>query len=208
MFSFTLQAKSDGYKRQRITRVFLCASSPDESGSQALDWCLDSLVQDSDELVVLRGFDTEDLAKDLHDEIREDAKRLLKDIQDKNSEYDPDRKLSIVVEFVAGKVTETIERMIALYRPDALVVGTRGQGGIRNWGAALTGGMGSVSKHCLSRSPVPVIVVRPERKVRKTMEKRRADPKRRTHFDELSRTHSTMPTSPKPQGLPLSPTLP
>lgn len=36
--------------------------------------------------------------------------------------------------------------MIALYRPDALVVGTRGQGGIRTWGAALTGGMGSVSK--------------------------------------------------------------
>lgn len=55
------QAKSDGYKRQRTTRVFLCASSPDESGSQALDWCLDGLVQDSDELVVLRGFDTEDL---------------------------------------------------------------------------------------------------------------------------------------------------
>ncbi|KZV78068.1 hypothetical protein EXIGLDRAFT_790488, partial [Exidia glandulosa HHB12029] len=113
-----------------------------------------------------------------------DAKRLLKEIQDKNVEYDPERKLSIVVEFVAGKVTETIERMIALYRPDALVVGTRGQGGIRTWGAALTGGVGSVSKYCLSRSPVPVIVVRPERKVRKTTEKRRADPKRRTHFDE------------------------
>lgn len=110
-------------------------------------------------------------AKDLHEEIREDAKRLLKEIQDKNVEYDPDRKvrchaqriitsppyrlltpmqLSIVVEFVAGKVTETIERMIALYRPDALVVGTRGQGGIRTWGAALTGGIGSVSKYVVA----------------------------------------------------------
>lgn len=204
MFSFTLQVKSDGYKRLRTTRVFLCAASPDESGSEALDWCLESLVQDGDELVVLRGFDTDDLEKDLHDEIREDAKKLMKNIQSKNVEYDPERKLSIVVEFVAGKVTETIERMIALYRPDALVVGTRGQGGIRTWGAALTGNMGSVSKHCLSRSPVPVIVVRPERKVRKTMEKRRADPKRRTHFDELTRTHTHMPNSPKPQGLPLT----
>lgn len=44
--------------------------------------------------------------------------------------------------------------------------------------------MGSVSKYCLSHSPVPVIVVRPERKVRKGVEKRKADPKRGRHFDE------------------------
>ncbi len=59
MFSFTLQVKSEGYKRTRNTRVFLCAASPDESGSQALDWCLESLVQDGDELIVFRGVDEE-----------------------------------------------------------------------------------------------------------------------------------------------------
>ena len=59
MFSFTLQVKSDGYERNRSTRVFLCASSPDESGIQALDWVMESLVQDGDELIVFRGFDTE-----------------------------------------------------------------------------------------------------------------------------------------------------
>jgi len=37
--------------------VFLCASSPDESGSEALEWCLESLVQDGDELIVFRGVD-------------------------------------------------------------------------------------------------------------------------------------------------------
>lgn len=45
-------------------------------------------------------------------------------------------------------------------------------------------GVGSVSRYALSRSPVPVIVVRPERKVREVLEKRRRDPKRGTHFDE------------------------
>ena len=35
-------------------------------------------------------------------------------------------------------------------------------------------------RYCLSRSPVPVIVVRPGRKLRKAVEKRRADPKRAT----------------------------
>jgi hypothetical protein len=63
MFSFTLSVKSDGYARSQSTRVFLCASSNDESGRQALDWALDALVQDSDELIVFRGVDTDDLGR-------------------------------------------------------------------------------------------------------------------------------------------------
>ena len=43
--------------------MFLCASSPDESGRQALDWALESLVQDEDELIVYRGVDPEDLGE-------------------------------------------------------------------------------------------------------------------------------------------------
>ena len=37
--------------------MYLCASSPDQSGAEALDWAMDSLVQDGDELIVVRGFD-------------------------------------------------------------------------------------------------------------------------------------------------------
>lgn len=55
--------KSDGYRRTRRTRVFLCASSPDESGSKALEWCIEELVSDDDELVVVRGFDAGDLGQ-------------------------------------------------------------------------------------------------------------------------------------------------
>jgi hypothetical protein len=66
MFSFTLQVKSESYKRTRSTRVFLCASSPDESGSEALDWCLEALVQDGDELIVFRGVDEEVLGPHAH----------------------------------------------------------------------------------------------------------------------------------------------
>ncbi|TDL27897.1 hypothetical protein BD410DRAFT_781812 [Rickenella mellea] len=195
MFSFTLQVKSEGYKRNRSTRVFLCAASPDESGSQALDWVMESLVQDGDELIVLRGFDTDELDKD-HDTLREEAKELMRQIQRRNTENEPDRKLSIIVEFIAGKVTQTIERLIALYRPDSLVVGTRGVRGMKAWGGALAG-MGSVSKYCLSHSPVPVIVVRPERKVRKAIEKRRADPKRGLHFEETKGSSDSLHSSPR-----------
>ncbi|KAG8741451.1 hypothetical protein FRC10_002855 [Ceratobasidium sp. 414] len=192
--SFTLQASSEGYKRTRDTRAFLCAASGDESGMEALDWTLESLVQHGDELIVRSKIgdsyvwltDLGFAEKQLHEEVREEAKELMKLILSKNSEHEG-RQLSVVVEFVAGKITSTIERLIALYRPDSLVVGTRGQTGlVKTWSQAfLTPGMGSVSRYCVSHSPVPVIVVRPERKVRKSMEKRRTDGRRRHQFEEL-----------------------
>jgi len=194
MFSFTLQVKSEGYRRTRNTRVFLCASSPDESGREALEWSLESLVQDGDELIVFRGVDEDVLDKD-HDIIREEARELMRTIQEKCFESDPDRKLSLILEYIPGKVTSTIDRLIALYRPDSLVVGTRGSrrfGFVSGLGLSMVQqglgvgnvSIGSVSKYCLSHSPVPVIVVRPGRKLKKAVEKRRADPKRGTHFEE------------------------
>jgi hypothetical protein len=63
MFFFTLCVKSDGYRRTRSTRVFLCAAGADESGREALDWSLESLVQDGDELIVFRGIDQEELGE-------------------------------------------------------------------------------------------------------------------------------------------------
>lgn len=82
MFSFTLKVSAAGhmlgskscathaihsqtttsdYQRTRNTRVYLCAASPDQSGSEALEWAMDSLVQDGDELIVVRGFDPDEL---------------------------------------------------------------------------------------------------------------------------------------------------
>ncbi|GLB39629.1 putative universal stress protein family protein [Lyophyllum shimeji] len=185
MFSFTLQVKSEGYRRTRSTRVFLCAASLDESGREALDWALESLVQDGDELIVFRGVDEDVLEKD-HNVVREEARELMRQIQAKSVEYDPDRKLSLILEYIPGRVTDTLDRLIALYRPDSVVVGTRGKRSVLS-GLTLNMNMGStigsVSKYCLTHSPVPIIVVRPERKVRKAVEKRRADPRRGTHFE-------------------------
>ncbi|KAL4072180.1 hypothetical protein J3A83DRAFT_4372179 [Scleroderma citrinum] len=219
MFSYTLRVQSDGYARTTATRVFLCAASPDESGREALDWVLECLVQDADELVVFRGIDQDELGKsnstaivatylDIkfcqqftrygrrtdkdHELVREEARELMRQIQEKCVEYDPERKLSIILEFIAGRTTTTLDRLIALYRPDSVIVGTRGQRSVMSnvsgvlgfGGGGVFSSVGSVSRYALSHSPVPVIVVRPERKVRKVLEKRRRDPKRGTHFDE------------------------
>ncbi|OCF77991.1 universal stress protein [Kwoniella mangroviensis CBS 8886] len=181
LFAFTCQAKSEGYKRSRNTRVFAVAVSPDESGEDALDWLMSELVEDGDEVVAIRviELDEERQSHEAQDELREDAQRLLRTILEKNNEAD-DRRISVIVEFVAGKVTEILLKMIALYRPDSLVVGTKGiRSKFQTWGRALGApGMGSVSRFAVSHSPVPVIVVRPERKVKKTLAKRQNDPKR------------------------------
>jgi hypothetical protein len=44
--------------------------------------------------------------------------------------------------------------------------------------------MGSVSRYAVSHSPIPVIVVRPERKVKKYLEKRQNNPKR-GHYAQI-----------------------
>ncbi|KIJ64965.1 hypothetical protein HYDPIDRAFT_89768 [Hydnomerulius pinastri MD-312] len=144
MFSYTLHVQSDGYARNRATRVFLCAASPDESGREALEWALECLVQDGDELIVFRGVDQEELDKD-HELVREEARELMKQIQEKCVEYDPERKLSIILELIAGRPTTTLDRLIALYRPDSIVVGTRGQRGVMSGvsGVLGFGGLGS-----------------------------------------------------------------
>ncbi|PPQ75475.1 hypothetical protein CVT26_015958 [Gymnopilus dilepis] len=138
MFSFTLQVKSEGYRRSRNTRVFLCASSNDESGREALEWSLEALVQDGDELIVFRGVETDALGKD-HNTLRDEARDLMRSIQEKSMECDPTRKLSLILEYIPGKVTLSIDRLIALYRPDSLVVGTRG----RRFGVGLVQGLGA-----------------------------------------------------------------
>lgn len=68
--------------------------------------------------------------------------------------------------------------MIEIYKPDSLIVGTRGLSGSllkRQF-------MGSISRYCVARAPVPTIVVRPEDKIKKSLEARVADDKRRSYL--------------------------
>jgi nucleotide-binding universal stress UspA family protein len=182
LFTFTAQAKSEGYKRSRNTRVFLVAVSPDESGEDALDWLMSELVEDGDEVIAMRVKDmseSERHTESAHEELRDEAKALLKTVLDKNDE-EFGRKISAIVEIVVGPVQDMILKMIALYRPDSLIVGTKGQRSrLANWSKAFAApGMGSISRFAVSHSPIPVVVVRPERKVKKTLDKREAAGKR------------------------------
>lgn len=187
-FSLTLGRKHRDYEYTKRSRTFLVGTDANEYSDTALEWLVDELVDDGDEVVCLRVVE-----KDSREAVkwsggqgekgyRKEAERFMEAIEKKNTE---DRAISLVLEFAIGKVQEAFQKMIKLYEPAMLIVGTKGR--------SLTGyqgllSSGSVSKYCLQYSPVPVIVVRPSSKRESKKRKRLQDPTRRSYRDILDKS--------------------
>ncbi|KAI8069178.1 hypothetical protein BC940DRAFT_272309 [Gongronella butleri] len=171
-YSFTLRGKSPGYRRSRRSRSFLLATDLATYSDHALNWAINDIIDDGDELIVLRA-----VTVDLNDkksaveatllreekQAREDAQKVMDRIMSSSTD---DKKISVIIEFVVGKVQQTIQQMIAMYQPSLLIVGTRG---LSEFQSML---LGSVSKYCLQHSPIPVAVVRPPSKIKKAKKKK------------------------------------
>ncbi|RMZ85971.1 hypothetical protein DV737_g21, partial [Chaetothyriales sp. CBS 132003] len=166
--SFTLRYKHRDYRASSRSRTFLCGTDAKDYSEYALEWMIDELVDDGDEIVCLRVIEKE-VARELNLKHREEAQKLLDSVQRKNSTEE--KAISMVMELAVGKVHEIFQQMVAIYEPSALVVGTRG----RNLGGMQGLLPGSVSKYCLQHSAVPVIVVRPSSKRMKKKMKRRQE---------------------------------
>lgn len=192
IFSFTLQVKSRGFMRTKNTRTFMVAVDDNAHSERALEWLMENLVEDGDEVVAVRILDEEADSID-QEAAREDARELMASIIELNEEAE-DRRISIVVEFVAGKVTPTILGIIHVYRPDSLTVGTQGKSANKFQKMLGQHHMGHVSRDILTSSPVPVVVVRPEAKVQKHLNKRQNDPKRRGYHN-LVKGNGDLPMS-------------
>ncbi|KAH7393599.1 hypothetical protein BKA64DRAFT_91971 [Cadophora sp. MPI-SDFR-AT-0126] len=178
--SFTLNVKHRGYQRKRRSRTFMVGVDENDYSDIALSWMLEELVDDGDEVICLRVVDKD--AKVVNDrsvdkkQYQEEAKKLMERIVTRNDE---NRAISIVLEFAVGKVHAVFQKMIQLYEPAMLIVGTRGRslGGFQG----LMTISNSFSKWCLQYSPIPVVVVRPTEKRTKKKKKRDADPSRQDY---------------------------
>ncbi|KAF8879841.1 hypothetical protein BD779DRAFT_1119754 [Infundibulicybe gibba] len=139
-------------------------------------------TQSLDELIVLRGLDKEILEKEDHTTPRTCARAFLVFILLKSRQLSPDsRRLSILLEYVPeGHRYARLTHCAITPR-----LGTRGRRAWQNMGMEMGIGMCNVSKHYPIHSPVPIIVGRPERKVKKVVEKPRAGPKRGRHFGDM-----------------------
>ncbi|KAJ5232369.1 hypothetical protein N7468_005325 [Penicillium chermesinum] len=185
-FTLTLNYKHKGYQSTRRSRTFLCGTDTNDYSDFALEWLVDGIVDDGDEIVCLRAVEKDSrMASDTSIEegkYRKEAEKLFEQVIQMNSQND--KSISLVVEMVVGKVEDIIQRMIRIYEPAMLIVGTRG----RNLKGVHSLLPGSVSKYCLQQSPIPVVVVRPTPKREKKKKKRRADPTRKSynHILEMS----------------------
>ncbi|KAF2672751.1 adenine nucleotide alpha hydrolases-like protein [Microthyrium microscopicum] len=183
--AFTLARKHVDYNFTKQSRTFLCGLDSNDYSEYALEWLIDELVDDGDEVVCLRVVDKDSsIAGSTSVEqglYKEEAERLMESIVKKNSDH---KAINLVLEFSVGKVEKVIIKMIKLYEPALLIVGTRG----RNLGGIQGLLPGSVSKYCLQNSPIPVIVVRPNNMRARGKRKRQKDPSRQVYRDILDKS--------------------
>ena len=113
-FSFTLKSKHRHYTYTKRSRTFLCGTDQNDYSEFALEWLLDELVDDGDEVVCLRVVDKDSkINSDSSIEegrYRTEAHKLLEHIKAKNK--DDEKSINLVLEFAVGKVQETFQRMV------------------------------------------------------------------------------------------------
>ncbi|KAH7044281.1 hypothetical protein BKA57DRAFT_469163 [Linnemannia elongata] len=181
-YAFTLQARTVGWRRTRRSRTFLVGTDLNEYSSHALQWVMENMVEDGDEIVALRvvpielrdSFAKSGIPSFQGQEVaaRSEATKIMDMIREKNKSKP--KQVNIVVEYVVGAVRDTIQHMIKMYEPSMLVVGTRGRSSVKGFL------LGSVSRYLLNHSPVPVTVVRPASKLIKSKTKAKGIFRRRS----------------------------
>jgi hypothetical protein len=112
--SFTLNVKHKGYQFKRRSRTFMVGIDENDYSDIALQWMLEELVDDGDEIICLRVVDKDSkIISDRNLERRQyqkEARELMQRIQEKN---DDNRAISIVLEFAVGKVHTTFQKMVS-----------------------------------------------------------------------------------------------
>lgn len=137
-FSLTLNYKHKGYRSRRRSRTYLCGTDQNEYSEFALEWLLDELVNDGDEIVCLRAVEKDSrVASDAAIEegkYRKEAESLFEQVIQKNSR--DEKAISLVLELAVGKIEEIIQRMVGPSR--------------RTWSFPVSHGTDSDTRACYS----------------------------------------------------------
>jgi nucleotide-binding universal stress UspA family protein len=94
------------------SRTFLCGTDAKDYSEYALEWMIDELVDDGDEIVCLRVIEKDDRTEIKPQmKYREEAHKLLQSVMHKNQTED--KSISIVMELAVGKVQEIFQQMVS-----------------------------------------------------------------------------------------------
>lgn len=109
--SLTLNVKHQGYQYKRRSRTFMVGIDENDYSDIAVQWLLEELVDDGDEIICLRVIDKDSkMLSERKKQYQAEAEALMKSIQKKN---DYNRAISIVLEFSVGKVHTTFQKMVS-----------------------------------------------------------------------------------------------
>lgn len=112
--SFTLNSKHRGYTYERHSRTFMVGIDENDYSDYALQWMLEELVDDGDEIICLRVIDKDSKMisdRSLESKLyQEEARQLMEVIKSKNGE---NRAIRITLEFAIGKLHQTFQHMVS-----------------------------------------------------------------------------------------------
>lgn len=111
--SYTLARKHADYHFSRSSRTFLCGLDDNDYSTYALEWLIDELVDDGDEVVCLRVVDKDSsiaaTSSVERGKYKHEADKLMENILSKNHE---NKAINLSLEFSIGKVGKVIMRMV------------------------------------------------------------------------------------------------
>lgn len=105
--SLTLNVRHKGYQARRRSRIFMVGVDEHSYSDYAIQWLLDDLVDDGDEIVCVRVIEKELRFNDK--QYQEDAQRVMQGILAKNG---ANRAVSFVLEYAVGKLHATFQKLV------------------------------------------------------------------------------------------------
>lgn len=105
--SLTLNVKHKGYQARRRSRTFMVGVDEHSYSDYAIQWLLDELVDDGDEIVCVRVIEKEIRYNDK--QYQDDARHIMDAILAKNG---ANRAISFVLEYAVGKLHATFQKLV------------------------------------------------------------------------------------------------
>lgn len=153
--SFSVSSKHEDFCPSYGSRTFLCALSSVSTSRKALQWLVEHIMEDGDELLCLK-VQKETNPKDGVEYYRSHAEELLTSII--HTVVDSSvKKINVIVELSIGSVKHIVRQAMLLYQPAIVIVGTS----IKQYQNVMRymSKKNTLSNFLINHSPVPVIVV-------------------------------------------------
>ncbi|OBZ91916.1 hypothetical protein A0J61_00027 [Choanephora cucurbitarum] len=158
-------------KPTRRSRAYLVACDFSDESFHAIEWTMGTMMRDGDKLYVATAVNREDnpdtvkeaglsLSKELKkasDTVTEEAKKILNQML----LFD----VQLITYAICGRVKDVLSKLIEELPLTMVVCGSRGRGTVKGLL------MGSISTFLVHKSPVPVTVIRPQKKKKATQTK-------------------------------------